>query len=346
MSADQHFLNRLIPTRPASFLTGSHALRKKFAYLLVTVSVILLPATALAKPKKKTFNNTPEEVFLASLRTARERHIVTYVDEKNMLLTFETGTSYVSYGFNANASVEPEGNDKATLIINVQKKNVGKNVSVAWGGGDRMADKFFEQVAEELARESKQKVASKPEAAHVDVPPSPVVSHDLRPMASPQDTSQTRISEVDESAGQQGIDQTGPHHSRVDLDGSKAATPRTSQVPIAQQAVPTVSASTLQELQRTEASSIGAWSNQKPRIRRDGVVISGVTQGGPADDAGIQPGDYILAVDGHYVFTVEDLAQEIRRLSAGSKVSVRYRRYSTIYDTYLVTERVQANMPQ
>ena len=339
MSADQSSSDRLTARRLASHRAGSSPLRKKFARLLVTAFAILLPVTALAKPKKKTFNNTPEEVFLASLRTARERHVVTYVDEKNMSLTFETGASYFSYGFNANASVEPEGNDRATLIINVQKKNVGKSFSVALGAGDRMADKFFEQVQEELARESKQKVALRPEAAHVEVPPSPIVSHDSRPTVPSQHNNDTQISEVDESADRRGADHMVS--SPTESEGSKTPTPRTSQIPAAQQAAPIVSENTLQDLQRTEASSIGAWSGQKPRIRRDGIVISGVAPGGPADDAGIQPGDFILAIDGHYVFTVEDLAQELRRFSAGSKVSVRYRRYSTIYDTYVVTGTVR-----
>jgi len=133
-----------------------------FALLLVC----LAPTALTAKPKKKTYNNTPQEVFQAALRTARERHVVTYVDEKNLMLTFETGTSSFSYGFVANASIEPETDGKATLVINVQKKQS----SISFGAGDRMADKFYEQVAEELARKASQKVDVKPEAEHVDVP--------------------------------------------------------------------------------------------------------------------------------------------------------------------------------
>jgi hypothetical protein len=129
----------------------------------------LVPVSLIAKPKKKTYNNTPQEVFQAALRTARERHVVTYVDEKNLMLTFETGTSGFSYGFVANASIEPETDGKATLVINVQKKQS----SISFGAGDRMADKFYEQVAEELARKASQKVDVKPEAEHVDVPPAP-----------------------------------------------------------------------------------------------------------------------------------------------------------------------------
>ena len=143
---------------------------------LVSVALLLLcliPVSLIAKPKKKTYNNTPQEVFQAALRTARERHVVTYVDEKNLMPTFETGTSGFSYGFVANASIEPETDGKATLVINVQKKNSGQSASFSYGAGDRMADKFYGQVAEELARKASQKVDVKPEAEHVDVPPAP-----------------------------------------------------------------------------------------------------------------------------------------------------------------------------
>src|SRR5271157_1301660 len=133
----------------------------------------MVPLGLLAKPKKKTYNNAPQEVFQAALKTARERHVVTFVDEKNLMLTFETGVSALSYGFVANASVEPEADNKATLIINVQHKNSGKNFSYSFNAGDRMADKFYDQVSEELARKPSQKSAEKPEAAHVDVPPAP-----------------------------------------------------------------------------------------------------------------------------------------------------------------------------
>ena len=82
--------------------------------------------------------------------------------------------------------------------------------------------------------------------------------------------------------------------------------------------------------------SIGAFSDQEPALRRDGVVLSRLLPGGPADRAGIKIGDTILAIGNHYVFTVEELANEIRHCRPGAKVSIRYRRYSTIYGTDLV----------
>jgi hypothetical protein len=133
--------------------------------IAIATIAILLPIGAQAKPKKKLYNNSPEQVFLAAVRTARERHIVTYVDEKMLMFTFETGHSFTSEGFVATASVEPEGTNQATLIINVQNKK-----GMSWGAGDRMADKFYEQVADELAGESKQAAAVKTTEKAIAVP--------------------------------------------------------------------------------------------------------------------------------------------------------------------------------
>ena len=70
----------------------------------------------------------------------------------------------------ANASIEPEGADKATLIINVQNKK-----GMSWGAGDRMADKFYEQVTEELSGETKQAASVKAPEAAVAVPDAKAV---------------------------------------------------------------------------------------------------------------------------------------------------------------------------
>lgn len=123
----------------------------KKAVIIILLAAIF-PLTLYAKPKKKTYNNSSEQLFAAALRTARERHVVTFVDSKQLMFTFQTGMSVWSYGFIANASIEPEGEERATLIINVQNKK-----GLSMGAGDRMADKFFDQVTETLAGETKQK---------------------------------------------------------------------------------------------------------------------------------------------------------------------------------------------
>ena len=140
-------------------------MKQSLRVLTVAAVALMLPILAQAEPKKKTYNNSADQVFQAALRTARERHVVTFVDEKTMMFTFETGRSVTSEGFVANASVEPEGEDKATLIINVQTKK-----GFSWGAGDRMTEKFYAQVADELAGDTRQKSAVKAPQQAVAVP--------------------------------------------------------------------------------------------------------------------------------------------------------------------------------
>lgn len=155
-------------------------MKQKFSlrFFVVAIVALLLPILAQAEPKKKTYNNSADQLFQAALRTARERHVVTFVDEKNLMFTFETGRSITSEGFVCNASVEPQGEDKATLIVNVQTKK-----GFSWGAGDRMADKFYSQVADELAGDPKQKSALKSTQAAVAVP---------EPKAVPDEPSMTK----------------------------------------------------------------------------------------------------------------------------------------------------------
>ena len=88
-------------------------------------------------------------------------------------------------------------------------------------------------------------------------------------------------------------------------------------------------------------ATIEASTDENPKVRHDGITLTRVTPGGPADRAGIRAGDVILAVDDHYLFTAEELDAEIKHHKPGTQVAVRYRRYSTIYETYLVVGSAQ-----
>jgi hypothetical protein len=88
-------------------------------------------------------------------------------------------------------------------------------------------------------------------------------------------------------------------------------------------------------------SSIGVFSDGNPNVRHDGVTLTALTAGGPADQAGIKAGDVILSINDHYLFTVTALKEEISHHQPGTKITVRYRRYSTIYDAALVVGNVQ-----
>jgi PDZ domain len=82
-------------------------------------------------------------------------------------------------------------------------------------------------------------------------------------------------------------------------------------------------------------ATIGASTDGNPKVRHDGITLARITPGGPAEQAGIRVGDVILAVDNHYLFTAEELDTEIKHHKPGTRIAVRYRRYSTIYETDL-----------
>ena len=145
----------------------------KKIFLLVFALMLLTPSMLAAKPKKKTYGNSAQDVFNAALKTARDRHVVTFVDQQNLMFTFSTGASAFSSGFISNATVEPAKNGGSILTINVQKKDGG---GLDFDAGDRMADKFFEQVTQELAGESTQAAALKPAQPPVAIPDSVVAS--------------------------------------------------------------------------------------------------------------------------------------------------------------------------
>jgi hypothetical protein len=90
-----------------------------------------------------------------------------------------------------------------------------------------------------------------------------------------------------------------------------------------------------------EEGSIGAWSDAKAGIRRGGIRISTVIPGWPADQVGIQQGDFILAIDDYYVFTPEELSSRMRLYKAGQRVRIRFRHNSTISDVDVVMARVR-----
>jgi hypothetical protein len=89
------------------------------------------------------------------------------------------------------------------------------------------------------------------------------------------------------------------------------------------------------QVEGTVHSLIGASSDENPLVRHDGVTLSTVTTGGPADQAGLAAGDIVVAFDNHYVYSVTELSIEIQRHPSGSRVPIRYRRRAMIYDTFI-----------
>ena len=54
----------------------------------------------------------------------------------------------------------------------------------------------------------------------------------------------------------------------------------------------------------------------------EGVIVQSVVPGGPADDAGMEPGDVIVGLDERPVRTVEDFLVELREFAPGDEVTV------------------------
>jgi PEGA domain/PDZ domain len=81
---------------------------------------------------------------------------------------------------------------------------------------------------------------------------------------------------------------------------------------------------------------IGIWLTGNPTARHDGIEISGVQPEGPAASIGIQPGDLLLAIDGHYLYSIDDLRSDLLRRERGARLAIRYRHGRLTYDNYLV----------
>jgi serine protease DegQ len=58
----------------------------------------------------------------------------------------------------------------------------------------------------------------------------------------------------------------------------------------------------------------------------DGAVVLSVVNGGPADDAGLRPGDVVVQLDDEEVRSPEDLLGALRRRSPGDQVAIEFLR--------------------
>jgi membrane-associated protease RseP (regulator of RpoE activity) len=124
----------------------------------------------------------------------------------------------------------------------------------------------------------------------------------------------------------------GVQESKVSTNKLEATDPRPGTVAVSRK----TSDAATNSPRIVEEASIGAITEGNPDIRHDGVRLKSITAGGPADQAGIEAGDVIVAIDNHYLFTVRELNEEISRHEPGARITVRYRRYLTIYEASLV----------
>jgi serine protease DegQ len=74
----------------------------------------------------------------------------------------------------------------------------------------------------------------------------------------------------------------------------------------------------------------------------DGAVVLSVVDGGPADDAGLRPGDVLVGLDDEDVRSPEDLLGALRRRSPGDEVTIEFLRGNEPQ----TTEATLADRPQ
>jgi hypothetical protein len=109
---------------------------------LVTLLVLIaVPFSLAAKPKEKAFDASPDRVYAAVQKVMRDHYIVTFADDKQMMVSFQTPQTAWFVGMSGSASVEAE-NGRGTLHITLQR-NDGK-----------IQDSIIKWVGEELYKKN------------------------------------------------------------------------------------------------------------------------------------------------------------------------------------------------
>ncbi len=80
--------------------------------------------------------------------------------------------------------------------------------------------------------------------------------------------------------------------------------------------------------------------------RDAGVIVTGVTAGGPAEMAGIRPGDVLLAVNGTAVAGTLDLLRAVAAQPPGSRTSVTLNRNGARMALPITVGERPANAPE
>ena len=86
------------------------------------------------------------------MKVAAENNAIQYSDEKSGVITYKTGMSMSSVGFLMTVSLTKVDDGQTRIKMNAQK--TGKQI-VAWGGGGRTIDKFFNELDKYLEENTK-----------------------------------------------------------------------------------------------------------------------------------------------------------------------------------------------
>ncbi|HEX8201739.1 MAG TPA: trypsin-like peptidase domain-containing protein, partial [Isosphaeraceae bacterium] len=76
-----------------------------------------------------------------------------------------------------------------------------------------------------------------------------------------------------------------------------------------------------------------------------GVLIVGVEPGGPAERAGLEPGDILVGIDGHPVRGIDDLQRLLTEDRVGRRLPVRVLRRPEVLDLHVVPQEARPAPP-
>ena len=110
--------------------------------------------------------------------------------------------------------------------------------------------------------------------------------------------------------------------SDVDAEGLGFAIPVNDAVAVAQELLENGYVTGRPYLGITYLSVTDAQTAQKLGVSAYGIYVMDVVKGGPADKAGIQPGDRIVSINGTEIAQQTDLGTVIQQYAAGDTVEV------------------------
>jgi hypothetical protein len=117
---------------------------RKTPLVLFILGILMVPVSARAGSKSKTFDVPADVLYESAVQTAAQTHKLISSDAGRRRFSFRTA----SWGLEVHAGVQPSSSNSSQLILDVQ--NADSRQPFAWGAGGRMADKFFKDVETSL----------------------------------------------------------------------------------------------------------------------------------------------------------------------------------------------------